>query len=141
MSDLTQPQSEGRRALTLHPVDPRESALTRLAHFRRIALKVATDLEADLAEWFGFRAGEARLVAVLYSARGPVRREHLMRLADVETNTLRHYLASIRAALGDGAIPPCTEDGTYQLTQLGRAACDEAIQGVGMERLRKELAA
>lgn len=126
--------------LAFVPVDPREAVIARFAHFRRSHFKVRTDIEADFAEWFGLRSGEARLLAVLYQ-RGAVQRDSLLRLASLTPTTLRLYLVEVRQALGEGAIPPQSEDGTYQLTQLGRAACDEAIEKVGVAALRKELAA
>lgn len=125
--------------LRFRPVDPVEAVIGRLSFFRRSYYQAKTDFEADLCEWFGLNAGQARLLAILYEAQGPLRPETIQCSADVKWWTLRKYVPVIREALGEGAIPRRDEDETYQLTQLGRAACDEAVEHVGMGRLRKEL--
>lgn len=122
------------------PVDPVEDVLSRLASFKRRAFGVKTDFEADLMEWFGFEPRQARVVASLYEARGPISREALMGQAEVSRQTLKQDLGHIRQALGTGALPLPT-DGFYQLTQLGRAACEEAVASVGIGFLRGRLAA
>jgi hypothetical protein len=127
-------------SLELFPVDAVEDLLGRFAHFRRGFFRVRTDFEADLMEWFGLNAGQARIVAVLYAASGPVRVESMMHAADVRRGSLNKYLARIREALGDGALPEQAE-GAYRLTQAGRAACDEAAANVGVEDLRRRLKA
>lgn len=126
--------------LAFIPVDPVEDVLARLANFRRRAFGVKTDFEADLMEWFGFEPRQARVVAILYEARGPVSRSVIMGQADVTRLTLKQDLGHIRQALGEGALPLPT-DGFYQLTQLGRAACEEAVENVGIGYLRRRLAA
>lgn len=125
-------------SLALTPADLIEDLLGRLAHYRRKAFRVQTEFEACLMEWFGLNAGQARLLAVLYSARGPVRVEAMMLAAGMRYGSLNKYLPRIREALGDGALPEKSE-GTYQLTQLGRAACDEAVAEVGVDGLRRRL--
>lgn len=125
--------------LRFAPVDPVENALARVAYFRRSFFGAKTDLEADLCEWFGLNPGQARVLAMLYAAPVPIRREALMRAADLEWWSMRKYLARIREALGEGSLPRRDDEDAYQLTQLGRAACDEAIENVGMGRLRREL--
>jgi hypothetical protein len=128
------------------PVDPVEDILARLAFFRRSHFSrgsevgVTSDFEADLCEWFGFNPSHSRIVAALYAASGPVSRDDLTRRARVSTTTLKLDLPCIRQALGVGAIPP-SDDGRYQLTQLGRAACDEAVANVGIGYLRGRLVA
>jgi hypothetical protein len=124
--------------LALAPADAVEDLLGRFAHFRRRFFRVRSDFEADLMEWFGLNAGQARIVAALYRARGPVLVEAMMRAADVRRGSLNKYLPRIREALGEGALPEQSE-GAYQLTQLGRAACDEAVANVGVEGLRRRL--
>lgn len=126
--------------LALAPVDAVEDILARFAHFRRRFFHVHTDFEADLMEWFGMNAGQARIVAVLYAARGPVRIDAMMRGANVKKGSLNKYLPRVREALGEGALPVQCE-GYYQLTQLGRAACDEAVANVGVDCLRRRLRA
>lgn len=125
-------------SLTLFPSDAVEDLLARFAHFRRGFFRVRTDFEADLMEWFGLNAGQARILAVLYAARSPVRVDAMMRAADVRRGSLNKYLARIREALGEGALPEQSE-GAYRLTQLGRAACDEAVAEMGVEGLRRRL--
>jgi hypothetical protein len=120
--------------------DVLEDLLGRFAHFRRRFFRVDTDFEADLMEWFGLNAGQARIVAVLYAANSAVRVEKMMRAAEVRRGSLNKYLARIREALGEGALPDQCE-GTYQLSQFGRAACDEAVANVGVAGLRRRLAA
>jgi hypothetical protein len=127
-------------SLALIPADAVEDLLGRFAHFRRGFFRVRTDFEADLMEWFGLNAGQARIVAVLYAAQGAVRVESMMRSADVRRGSLNKYLARVREALGEGALPEQSE-GAYRLTQLGRAACDEAVANVGVEALRRRLEA
>jgi hypothetical protein len=124
--------------VALFPADAVEDLLGRFAHFRRSFFRVRTDFEADLMEWFGLNAGQARIVAVLYAARGPVRVEAMTHAADIRRGSLNKYLPRIREALGDGALPDQLE-GAYQLTQFGRAACDEAVANVGVEGLRRRL--
>lgn len=125
-------------SLALTPADLIEDLLGRLVHYRRKAFRARTDFEACVMEWFGLNAGQARIVAVLYAARGPVRVQAMMLAADVRHGSLNKYLPRIREALGDGALPDQCE-GAYQLTQLGRAACDEAVDEVGVEGLRRRL--
>lgn len=125
--------------LRFAPVDPVEAAIARLSFFRRGYFGAKTDFEADLIEWFGLNAGQARMVAVLYEAQGPLRIETLLCAADLKEWSRQKYLAAIREALGEGALPRRGDEDTYQLTQLGRAACDEAVEQVGMGRLRREL--
>ena len=127
-------------SLGLVPADAVDDLLGRLAHFRRRSFRVRTDFEADLMEWFGLNAGQARIVAVLYAAPGAVRVEAMMRAADVRRGSLNKYLPRIREALGAGALPE-QADGAYRLTQSGRAACDEAVANVGVEGLRRRLRA
>lgn len=125
-------------SLALTSPDLVEDLLGRLVHYRRQAFGARTDFEACLMEWFGLNAGQARILAVLYAARGPVRVEAMMHAADVRQGSLNKYLPRIREALGDGALPEQSE-GAYQLTQAGRAACDEAVAEVGVEGLRRRL--
>ena len=125
-------------SLALTRADAIEDLLGRFGHFRRRFFRVRTDFEADLMEWFGLNAGQARILAVLYAARGPLRVEAMMRAADVKHGSLNKYLPRIREALGEGALPEQSE-GAYQLTQAGRAACDEAAAEVGVEALRRRL--
>jgi len=127
-------------SLALFPVDAVEDLLGRFAYFRRRFFRVRTDFEADLMEWFGLNAGQARIVAVLYAARGPVLVEAMTHAADVRRGSLNKYLARIREALGEGALPEQSED-AYRLTQAGRAACDEAVANVGVDGLRRRLKA
>ena len=127
-------------SLALTPADAVEDLLGRFAHFRRRFFRVRSDFEADLMEWFGLNAGQARILAVLYAARGSLYVEAMTRAAEVRRGNLNKYLPRIREALGEGALPEQSE-GAYQLTQLGRAACDEAVAEVGVEALRRRLRA
>jgi hypothetical protein len=137
-SAATLAPERSRKSLVLFPADAVEDLLGRFAHFRRGFFRVGTDFEADLMEWFGLNAGQARILAVLYAARGSVRVEAMMHAADVKRGSLNKYLPRIREALGEGALPEQSE-GAYRLTQAGRAACDEAVANVGVAALRLRL--
>lgn len=132
---------ESRPALTFRPVDRTEGAFARVAVWRREAYEVATDFEADLCDWLGLNAGQARLLATLYLAQQPMTREALMGAAKVSGQTFRLYITAIREALGPGCLPRSDPETGYQLTQAGRAECERAVGEAGLERLRRDLGA
>lgn len=114
----------------------------RLAAIKRERYRVATDFEADLCEWFGFQAGQARVLAVLYRAEAPVPEEILLARAGVHLGSMNKYMPRIREVLPSGAIP-YLEKGfrEYELSKEGRAACDEATAQVGIGVLRAKVVA
>jgi hypothetical protein len=82
---------------------------------------------AIFLEWFALTRTRARMVTMLYEARGDVvTPAQLASVGPVTVSGLEHHLKAIRAAMDPGAVR--NEPGVgYRLTGVGVADCDNAL--------------
>jgi len=104
----------------------------RIGHWRRHAMGVDTDLEADFAEWFGLRPAEARLLATLYLAGGrPCPVDRLADAGKIGPPTVSVRVFHVRSAMEAEAIDSAKGQG-YWLTDVGMAECKLAIEALNL---------
>jgi hypothetical protein len=103
-------------------------------HWRRVAFEVETDLQADIAEWFGLQPAEARILAALYVAGGRERSRDALAVASRSSRkALSVRVYHIRRAMEPEAIDGAAGRG-YWLTEVGMAECATAIAEIAKVR-------
>ena len=97
-------------SLALAPVDAVEDLLGRFAHFRRRFFRVRTDFEADLMEWFGLNAGQARIVALEEVRPQYIKFDRsIIQNLDTADASRRRMVASLVSMVGELEIVPLAE--------------------------------